>query len=958
MIKNLHNLQRIIHSDSQNVYRLFLLSIAFFVFIHGNAQNPLLLASPLPSGSGRSIQQIIATQNGHAFFNTVDNSNHFSSLWGLWFTDGTREGTKKITLTSPPVPGGTNPFVSTEATFLTLLGNDKIIFTGDNEAGYGELWVSDGTQPGTFVLQQFLGSSTSGWPIGNLIPFQNKVFYVAITKDNLFQLYITDGTYSGTRMVYNFGDYQNLSITRCKAIGNIVYFIVTDAKTGINQMWRSDGTTIGTALIKDLGKDNPSEFMAFNNNIYFITISSINGDYIWKSNGTTAGTAQLKQISASSQSGNRTPSYAAIENAPVLASNALYFTANDGTHGDELWKTDGTENGSGMIFDFSPGSDGSNPYGLTVLNNELYFGANSSLFPAGNELFKYNGSKFSQPIETYPGPNSGNPSFLTVQNNTILFGAQRNSEVSHFWLTDGSQGNTIEISESVSYPNNFSIFGNTAFFAANADVNGDGMPDPCIYKYSVPQKIWTGNVNGDMSAIDNWYPVGAPSQTDNVLISPGAKNNLTAPLLMCNDFINNGGTVLIQNGLILMNGDFYNEGVIDNSLPGVFGVVSNVNRAHSIGSPGIFMGQFTASSNNIITLSSDTKFNALRIEGADTIYLGDYQLTFDNYVLYPPTFITNGLGKLFLPVGSSPVTFSLINPVTITNNGTSDYFGVGVKNGVFKYRLSGDTIRTEAVNKTWDIMNRSGGPANINITLQWNAADQLPGFDRNHVYLNHFTNGAWDPGNPAPALGTGPFLVTRNNITSFSPFSVTSSQGALPVTLVSFTAQPINGAIELHWQTASEQNTSYFSVERSADGIHFLEIGKAEAAGNSAVEISYLFTDVHPQSGNNYYRLKMIDKDASFAYSKIVVVKNDNHIALFRIFPSPANNILYVKAKGIQGMVTIQVFDANGRRLKMEKAILGNGNPYLLNIQDLPKGVYHLRLQNSTIAENLKFIRQ
>jgi hypothetical protein len=243
-----------------------------------------------------------------------------------------------------------------------------------------------------------------------------------------------------------------------------------------------------------------------------------------------------------------------------------------------------------------------------------------------------------------------------------------------------------------------------------------------------------------------------------------------------------------------MSGDFYNAGTINNNNGGVFGVAGGVaNAFHSIGGPGVFTGQLTLSSGIKGGLSSNFYVNQLRVEGTnDSIYLGQYNLQVDAFNLYLPKIITDSTGKFIMPVGASPVTFPVAadklsySPVIISNSGTPDYFSVNVKNGVYSNGTSGNILSQNVVNKTWFIDEALSGGSNANITLQWNAADELPGFNGTNVFLNHFISGAWDAGNPGMASGAGPFTFSRINITSFSPFSISSSLIVLPVHLISF----------------------------------------------------------------------------------------------------------------------------------------------------------------------------
>jgi hypothetical protein len=109
----------------------------------------------------------------------------------------------------------------------------------------------------------------------------------------------------------------------------------------------------------------------------------------------------------------------------------------------------------------------------------------------------------------------------------------------------------------------------------------------------------------------------------------------------------------------------------------------------------------------------------------------------------------------------------------------------------------------------------------------------------------------------------------------------------LPIELLSFQAVSIEPFITLSWQTASETNNDFFSIERSADAVNFEEIAQKPGAGNSKAVLNYSFTDTNPLDGVNYYRLKQTDLDGTFSYSAIksaLASKNDSYL---RISPMP-----------------------------------------------------------------------
>ncbi len=109
---------------------------------------------------------------------------------------------------------------------------------------------------------------------------------------------------------------------------------------------------------------------------------------------------------------------------------------------------------------------------------------------------------------------------------------------------------------------------------------------------------------------------------------------------------------------------------------------------------------------------------------------------------------------------------------------------------------------------------------------------------------------------------------------------------ALPVTLLYFTARQTGNQVALHWATASETDNDYFSIEKSRDGQQFNEAGRVAGAGTSLAKLTYGFNDDFPFGGASYYRLKQVDLNGMFTYSKTVKVSSDITSAL-RVYPNP-----------------------------------------------------------------------
>jgi hypothetical protein len=143
-----------------------------------------------------------------------------------------------------------------------------------------------------------------------------------------------------------------------------------------------------------------------------------------------------------------------------------------------------------------------------------------------------------------------------------------------------------------------------------------------------------------------------------------------------------------------------------------------------------------------------------------------------------------------------------------------------------------------------------------------------------------------------------------------------SCNQVLPIALMYFTAKQNNSQVLLQWATASEQDNAYFSLEKSRDGRQFNEIGRVAGAGTSTAKLTYQFTDDFPFGGTGYYRLKQVDLDGTFTYSRIVAVNSEITAAL-RIYPNPlAGNELWVEATDAQvGDMRITIHNTVGKLL-------------------------------------------
>jgi hypothetical protein len=185
------------------------------------------------------------------------------------------------------------------------------------------------------------------------------------------------------------------------------------------------------------------------------------------------------------------------------------------------------------------------------------------------------------------------------------------------------------------------------------------------------------------------------------------------------------------------------------------------------------------------------------------------------------------------------------------------------------------------------------------------------------------------------------FALTAGSLSNFGDHAL--NQVPLPLTLTKFTAVRSNDESVLQWETAMEQNTRDFTVEKSTDGKTFTSIGVVGAAGNSAKTIDYSFNDLQPVDGNNYYRLKQSDLDGNFTYSPVRTV---NFVPAGKLIWYPTSK-QSAEVDLLQGNNELYILsDLSGRTLR--RGQLSSGKTQL---SYLPSGIYIVQVltQSGTV---------
>jgi ELWxxDGT repeat protein len=238
---------------------------------------------------------------------------------------------------------------SSDPSNFIAVGN-KVFFTASTTNRFQEvfpgatplLWRTDGTMAGTTQLRQpnnvqFPYSSTESGAIKDRVVLNRVQYFAADDGINGVELWRSDGTTAGTYLIANIGVGNLSSSPRYfTVLGDFVYFVANDTLLG-EELWRTDGTLEGTSIVRDIqiggSSSQPQNLTVMNGVLYFTAVDAVRGNSIWRSDGTRTGTQIVRSIAA----GNL-----------VVANNSLYFIGSD-NGGRRVWRSDGTAAGTRVL---------------------------------------------------------------------------------------------------------------------------------------------------------------------------------------------------------------------------------------------------------------------------------------------------------------------------------------------------------------------------------------------------------------------------------------------------------------------------------------------------------------------------------------------------------------------------------------------------------------------------------
>ena len=376
------------------------------------------------------------TAVGSKLFFVAYDENHGFELWRSDGLGGSTELVKDI------YPGKFHAL----PTALTNV-NGTLFFSANDGIHGEELWRSDGTAAGTMLVKDI--SPGSG---GSFSLFDETV--MAVDNGMLFfraddgihgeELWRSDGTEAGTLLVKDINpgvedsmeeSYQSIATT-----GGMLFFCATDGTRG-RELWQSDGSEAGTVLVKDINP-GPGDSIWLNylnwayrdGTLFFTASDGLHGFELWRSDGSEAGTTLVKDIYLAGSG--------AYPRNLTFVNGELFFSADDGTNGEELWRSDGSEMGTVLVKDIYPAGSHAYPQNLTAVNGVLFFSANDGT--NGEELWRSDGSEAGTTLvkDINSGKAGSSPWELVNMNGTIYFGATDDPHGEELWRSDGTNEGT------------------------------------------------------------------------------------------------------------------------------------------------------------------------------------------------------------------------------------------------------------------------------------------------------------------------------------------------------------------------------------------------------------------------------------------------------------------------------------------------------------------------------------
>ncbi|NPC69841.1 hypothetical protein HPP05_08775 [Corallococcus exiguus] len=356
-------------------------------------------------GAYGSTPRFLTRMGGRLFF-VADDGAHGPELW---LSDGTEKGTVLVADIRRGAQGS-----APDA--LTVVGS-RLYFTADDGVRGRELWSTDGTAKGTLLTQEFAPGPASLY-LDDLTEWNGKLALVAY--GDAVTLWVVEGRTGSSRALFR-GQEQSVVFSLTPAGKDRLFFLV-DVGFGEADLWVTRGQPFLTFPLRHFAGDYPSELTPLGSAVYFMAGAEgffgepgdlFHGGELWKSDGSLLGTRLVKDV--------RPGPEGSLPSGLTALDGRLYFAADDGVHGRELWSSNGTAQGTVLVQDVEPGPAGSTPTAFAVLDGWLFFSATTA--GRGREGWYSNGDpgRVDPMRDIAPAGMDANPHGFVRAGGSVLF---------------------------------------------------------------------------------------------------------------------------------------------------------------------------------------------------------------------------------------------------------------------------------------------------------------------------------------------------------------------------------------------------------------------------------------------------------------------------------------------------------------------------------------------------------
>ncbi|MBI2433633.1 MAG: hypothetical protein HYV26_12270, partial [Candidatus Hydrogenedentes bacterium] len=451
----------------------------------------LLLSDGTPEGSRlvRDINPGVASSEpyhlavlGDRVYFDANDGKHGAELWE---SDGTSAGTRL--LADICVPAFPRPSANPE---LLTAGKELAFFVAQATDGGWSLWRSDGTESGTFAVSEGLrGRSSTAFlalrPAGDGV-------YVVFAEDTLEPvLWYWDGAESSAaRSVVSLGALFGAAWEESIAVvGDALYFARYTEAEGAG-LWGIAAPGAVPKLVQGISsgpeRGMPSQLLGVGDRLFLAASDGAHGEELWVSEGDAARmVADLHE----GADGSKPRGLTGADKREGEDRALVYFTADDGVHGPELWSTDGTAENTKMVGDVNPtqSCDAVRPRESIIIEDTVFFSADDG--EHGCELWKASiGVEGSAAMvkDIFYGRASSGPECLTEFQGKLYFRAEERDKGTELFVSDGTADGTYMLEDFVlgsggAHPSHLTRFAGRLFFAASNQAGGQPLSEDDIW---------------------------------------------------------------------------------------------------------------------------------------------------------------------------------------------------------------------------------------------------------------------------------------------------------------------------------------------------------------------------------------------------------------------------------------------------------------------------------------------